>query len=209
MQPLLFSLAWKRNKQSRINSLCFHVLCNMQWAKWNLEMGKIFGSKNSDGSWPVCAEVTITRSHCSMHRKQTAGGPKHAHDEGLREPSLGDVLIFSSGMWKGLFWTASVLLFVFRSFKKGVTRSDGPPGGSRDSSFPWRADEQAWGLGGRRRRIGGAPRLLQGLVGRREEKRREWEPCWGDGSLLFRRGSWKERGTYAQPGSLGDRKKTS
>lgn len=131
-------------------------------------MSKSFGSKNSNGSWPVCAEVTITWSHCSIRRKQTAGGPKHSHDEGLREPSLGDVQIFSSGMWKGLFWTASVLLFVLRFFKKGATRSDGPPGGSRDSSFPWRADEHAWRLGVRRR-VGGAPRLLQGLVGRREE----------------------------------------
>lgn len=150
---------------------------NEQIAIW--KWVKSFGSKNSDGSWPVCAEVTITGAHCSIHRKQTAGGPKHSHDEGLREPSLGDVLIFSSGMWKGLFWTASVLLFILHSFKKGVTRSDGPPGRSRDSSFPCSADEHAWGLSGRRW-LGGAPRLLQGLLGRREENEgssEEMEAC--------------------------------
>jgi len=36
-----------------------------------------------------------------------------------------------------------------------------------DSSFPWRADERAGGLGGRRRRSGGAPRL-QGAAEREE-----------------------------------------
>lgn len=64
------------------------------------------------------------------------------------------------------------------SFKKGVTRSDRPPGGRRDSSFPWRADEHAWGLGGRRKSRGGAPRL-RGVA---REKRtgapeRRWEPA--------------------------------
>lgn len=161
--------------------------------------------KKSDGSWPVSAEVTRTQSHCSTHREQTAGGPRHPRDgvfERIKPGRCADFLF-----WHGSRFILDSIWFIFFvlccmscSFKKGVTRSDRPPGGRRDSSFPWRADEHAWGLGGRRERRGGAPRLWGVVRKKMGAPERRWDPA------VHRETNKRDREHLH---SLGDRKRSS
>lgn len=74
-------------------------------------MGKSFGSKNLmdlGQSVQKLPEHSLIAPHTENKQLECLG----IHVMGfLREPSLGDVLIFSSGMGVGLFWTASGLFF--------------------------------------------------------------------------------------------------
>lgn len=85
-----------REKQSLIYSLCVHVSrvkCTERVAIW-----KRVKASDQKIRWILASLCRSYQNTVSLLHTQAAGGPKRPRDGALREPSLGDVLIFSSGM---------------------------------------------------------------------------------------------------------------